>query len=253
MMRIFRIAAIAALVGLGSPAFAAGSEIHIPEVKWSFDGLFGTFDRASAQRGFQVYKEVCSSCHSIKYGYYRDLRGLGLTAKEVEAVASGYMLPTTDDSGQPAERTAVPSDKFRLPFPNEKAARAANNGALPPDLSVMVKARENGSNYVHALLTGYEEPPATMTLGTGMYYNKYFAGNQIGMPQPLRDGQVEYADGTKATIDQMSQDVTMFLTYIANPELETRKAMGVKVILFLIGLTCVTYAVKRKIWADVEH
>ena len=163
------------------------------------------------------------------------------------------MVPTINDDGQPAERQAMASDKFRAPYPNDKAARAANNGALPPDLSVMTKARENGENYLHALLIGYEEPPAGVTLGVGMYYNKYFVGNQIGMPQPLRDDQVTYADGTKATVDQMAKDVTSFFTYIANPELETRKAMGVKVILFLIGLTCVTYAVKRNVWSDVEH
>ena len=252
-MRMIRMALVALALGAASPALAAGAAPALPEVKWSFAGLFGTFDRASAQRGFQVYKEVCASCHSVKYGYYRDLRGLGLTSKEVEALASGYMVPTTNDDGQPAERQALPSDRFRSPFPNDKAARAANNGALPPDLSVMTKARENGDNYLYALLVGYEEPPAGVTLGVGMYYNKYFPGNQIGMPQPLRDDQVTYADGTKATVDQMSKDVTTFFAYIANPELETRKALGVKVILFLIGLTCVTYAVKRKVWSDVEH
>jgi ubiquinol-cytochrome c reductase cytochrome c1 subunit len=147
----------------------------------------------------------------------------------------------------------LPSDHFRSPFPNDLAARAANNGALPPDLSVIVKAREGGPDYVHAILNGYGDPPPGMKIGDGLYYNRYFPGHQIAMPQPLHDDQVTYADGTKSSIEQMSRDVVTFLTYIANPEMEQRKRTGVKIVIFLALLTCVTYAVKRKIWSDVHH
>jgi ubiquinol-cytochrome c reductase cytochrome c1 subunit len=146
----------------------------------------------------------------------------------------------------------LPSDHFASPFANDKAARAANNGALPPDQTVIEKAREGGANYIYDLLQGYGDPPAGMKIGDGLYYNKYFPGHQIAMPQPLQDDSVEYTDGTKATLAQEANDIATFLTYIANPELEQRKAMGVKIVLFLVGMTCVTYAVKRKIWADVH-
>lgn len=248
----FAAASLALAVAFAAPARAEG-EISYPAQKWSFAGPFGTFDRAAAQRGAQVFMAVCNNCHSLKQAYYRDLRGLGLTEKETEALASGFKVPTIGDDGQPAERNALPSDHFRSPFPNEKAARAANNGALPPDLSVMVKAREGGPDYVYALLTGYADAPSSMKMSDGMYYNKMYNGNQIGMPRPLSDDQVTYADGTKATLEQEAHDVVTFLAYIANPEMETRKRLGVKVVLFLVMLTTVTYAVKRKVWADVEH
>lgn len=247
---------LAAAIILGAmlavPAVAAEEDAALPDVNWSFSGIFGTFDRASAQRGFQVYKEVCSNCHSMKEAYYRNLEGIGIPAADVKAIAASVQIPTIGDDGQPTERPGLPSDHFRSPFPNEKAARAANNGALPPDFSVIVKAREGGPDYVHAIPTGYGDPPAGMKIGDGLYYNKYFPGHQIAMPQPLQDGQVTYADGTKATINQMALDVTTFLTYIANPEMEERKRTGVKIVLFLALLTCITYAVKRKIWSDVH-
>jgi ubiquinol-cytochrome c reductase cytochrome c1 subunit len=231
---------------------AKAQEIELPKHEWSFGGIFGTFDRAAAQRGFQIYNEVCSNCHSLKEAYYRNLSGIGLTEEQIKAVAESKTVPTIGDDGQPAERPALPSDHFKLPFPNDKAARAANNGALPPDQSVIEKAREGGADYIDALLQGYGDPPAGMKIGDGLYYNKYFPGHQIAMPQPLQDDSVTYTDGTKATLAQEANDVTTFLTYIANPEMEQRKAMGVKIILFLAGMTCVTYAVKRKIWADVH-
>jgi len=158
----------------------------------------------------------------------------------------------TDDSGQPVERPALPSDHFRSPFANDKAARSANGGALPPDQSLIVKARENGPDYVHALLNGYRDAPAGVKVGEGQYYNEYFPGNQLAMPPPLHDGAVSYADGTPATVEQMSRDVTQFLTWTSNPEMESRKRMGVKVVLFLALMTGLTYAVKKKVWKDVH-
>jgi ubiquinol-cytochrome c reductase cytochrome c1 subunit len=239
----------AALVALAGPAFA---EESLPHQKWSFAGVFGTFDRAAAQRGFQVYKEICANCHSVQHAYYRDLAGIGLTDAQIKAIAATITVPTIGEDGQPAERPALPSDHFRSPFPNEQAARAALNGALPPDLSVITKAREGGPDYVYGVLTGYGEPPAGMQLGAGMNYNKVFPGHQIAMPPPLQDDSVTYADGTKATVAQEAHDVVTFLTYISNPEMEERKRLGVKVLIFLVLLTGVTYAVKRKVWADVH-
>jgi len=224
-----------------------------PSRHWSFDGAFGTFDRASLQRGFQVYKEVCSNCHSMKLMSYRNLEGIGLDAAQVRAIAASVQVPGgTDDNGAAVERNALPSDAFRSPFPNDKAARAANNGALPPDQSDLEKAREGGANYIDAILTGYKDAPAGVTVPDGSYYNEYFPGHAIHMPPPLSDDQVTYADGTKATVAQMSHDVTTFLTYASHPEMEQRKRLGVKIVLFLAGMVGLTYAVKRKVWADVH-
>jgi len=253
-MKILRNIAAAALLALAAPATAqaAGGDIAFPPQIWSFSGPFGTFDRASAQRGFQVYSEVCAACHAMKHAYYRDLKGIGLNEKEIEAIAAAVMVPTIGDDGSATERKGIPSDRFRSPYANERAARAAFNGAYPPDLSVMIKARPGGADQMYALLTGYADPPAGMTVGDGMYYNKYFAGHQIAMAPPLADGRVTYADGTRASVEQMARDVTVFLSYIAEPEMETRKRLGVKVVLFLIFLTGLTYATKRKVWSDVH-
>lgn len=248
--------AIALAIGLfaTAPAHAAGEAIVIPDTKFSFDGVFGTYDRASAQRGFQVYKEVCSACHSLRLLSYRNLRELGLTEAQVEAIAAGYQITDgPNDEGQMFERPGRPADRFRKPFANDAAARAANNGALPPDLSVIAKAREGGADYLYALLTGYADPPAGVTVMDGMNYNKYFPGHQIAMASPLNPDQVDYADGTKATVEQMARDVATFLQWAAEPELEQRRALGVKIIIFLTILAGLTYAVKRKVWADVEH
>ncbi|GAA0608514.1 cytochrome c1 [Craurococcus roseus] len=243
-----------ALAGGAGPALAAGEALPPPDTNFSFDGLFGTFDRASAQRGFQVYKEVCSNCHSMRLLYYRNLRELGLSDAEVRAIAATVQVNDgPNDEGQMFERPGRPSDRFRSPFTNENAARAANNGAYPPDLSVITKAREHGADYIHALLTGYSDPPEDFHLMEGMNYNKYFAGRQIAMAPPIAgEGQVEYKDGTAATVEQMSKDVTTFLAWAAEPELEQRKQMGVRIILFLTILGGLVYAVKRKIWSDVH-
>jgi ubiquinol-cytochrome c reductase cytochrome c1 subunit len=224
-----------------------------PNEIWSFGGIFGTPDLAAAQRGFQVYSEVCSNCHAMHQLHYRDLTGIGLNDEQVKAIASGFTVPQgLDDSGQPKDGPATPADQFRSPFPNEKAARAALNGAYPPDLSLIINARPDGANYVYGILTGYADPPAGFTMQEGMNYNRYFPGHQIAMPQPLQDGRVTYTDGTPTTIDQMARDVVTFLYWTSNPESVERKQMGVRVILFLILLTGVTYAVKRQIWADAH-
>lgn len=247
----FVFAAALALPGLAR-AVSAEPE-PLPKVDFSFDGPFGTFDRASAQRGLQVWQGVCANCHSMKEAYYRNLDGIGLTPEQIKAFAAGITISGgTDDQGQPVERPALPSDHFRSPYANDKAARAANNGALPPDHSLIEKAREGGAEYLDALLNGYRDPPADMKMGEGMNYNIYFPGRQIAMAAPLHDGAVDYADGTPATVEQMSKDVATFLTYMAQPEMEQRKRMGVKIVLFLAGMTVVTYAVKRKIWADLH-
>ena len=231
----------------------ANESIVLPKNDFSFNGPFGSIDKAAAQRGYQVYKEVCASCHAMKQMYFRNLEGIGLTAEQVKIVAASYDVATIGDDGQPTERKGLPSDHFKAPYPNEKAARAALNGALPPDLSVIVKARENGPDYVVALMTGYAEPPAGMKMGDGMNYNKFYPGHQIAMVAPLVDGRVDYTDGTKATVRQMATDVVTFLEYAAEPEQETRKRMGIKIVLFLAVLTGLTYVVKRQIWSDVHH
>ncbi len=239
---------------LAAPAArAAGEAIALPATRFSFDGIFGTFDRASAQRGFQIYAQVCATCHSMRLVAYRNLRELGLTEAEVRAIAATVqILDGPNDEGQMVERPGIPSDRFRRPYANDAAARAANNGALPPDLSVLTKARPGGARYLYALLTGYADPPAGVTLGQGMSYNRYFPGHQIAMVPPLNEGQVEFHDGTRGTVEQMARDVTTFLAWAAEPELETRRAMGVRFLLFLSILGGLAYAVKRKIWANVH-
>ena len=241
------------LAALPAPARAAGEAIAIPNHPFSFDGVFGTYDRASAQRGFQVYKEVCSNCHAMHLLSYRNLRELGLTEAQVAAIASQFQVRAgPNDEGEMYERAGRPSDRFRSPFPNPQAARVANNGAYPPDLSVIAKARNGGADYLYALLTGYQDPPEGVTMMDGMNYNRYFPGHQIAMAQPLYPDGVEFADGTPATVENMARDVATFLQWAAEPELETRRAMGVKVILFLTILGGLAYAVKRRVWADVH-
>lgn len=260
MRKLVLAALAAAAISTGAPAQAA-EEIQIPKQKWDFTGPFGTFDRATLQRGFQVYKEVCSACHTMHQLRYRDLGapgiggtgGLGYSADEVKALAAEVEVTDgPNDQGEMFQRPGRPSDRFPSPFPNEQAARAANNGAAPPDLSLMVKARAGGADYIHALLTGYSDPPQGVTLMEGMHYNKYFPGHQIAMPPPLNPDQVTYADGTKATVEQMAHDVSAFLAWAAEPELEARKRLGLKVVLFLLILTGLLYVAKRKIWSDVH-
>jgi ubiquinol-cytochrome c reductase cytochrome c1 subunit len=256
MRRIAHTLAVAALFGVLALAPSAGraaEDTALPEVHWSFQGIFGMYDHAAARRGFQVYKEVCSACHSMNLLYYRNLEALGFSQDEIKAIAASFQVPgEPDDNGEVHDRPARPSDAFKAPFPNPQAARAANNGALPPDLSVITKARKGGATYIHALLTGYGDAPADFKLQDGMNYNKYFAGHQIAMPQPLQDNSVTFADGTPASVDQEATDVSTFLAWAAEPELEERHFTGIKTILFLIVLTAMLYALKRKVWADVH-
>ncbi|WP_291296665.1 cytochrome c1 [Elioraea sp.] len=256
-MRILRTTALAAALALGLPiaAHAAGEVPKPPAQNWSFGGLFGTFDRASAQRGFQVYKEVCAACHAMKQISYRNLADIGLSDAEIRAIAADVQVKDgPNDDGDMFERPGRPSDRFRSPFANEKAARAVNNGAYPVDLSLIIKARGGGADYLYALLTGYrDEPPEGVPAMDGMHWNDYFPGHWIAMGRPLNDDQVTFADGTPATTSQMARDLTTFMAWAAEPELEERRAMGVRVILFLIILAGMTYGVKRKIWADLKH
>ena len=226
------------------------------KVDWSFKGLTGTFDRASLQRGFQVYKEVCASCHSMQYLSYRNLGESGgpeFSEQEVKAIAASFEIEDGPDSqGEMFTRPGRPSDKFKNPYPNVQAATAANGGAYPPDMSVLVKARKGGANYIYSVLVGYEDPPLGVNLDDGVYYNKYMAGNKIKMPNNLMDGLVEYSDGTESTVDQMAKDVTTFLAWAAEPELEERHRTGVKVMIYLILLTILVYLSMRKIWSRID-
>lgn len=241
------------LVLLSSNALASSSDIHPKEIPWQFEGAFGTVDRQAAQRGFQVYKEVCSSCHALEYMSYRNLQEIGFSEDEVKAIsASVNVADGPNNEGDMFERPGRPSDKFKKPFANEQAARASNGGALPPNLSLIVKSRPNGANYVYSLLTGYEDAPHDMKMGAGMNYNKYFSGHQIAMAKPLSDGQVEYMDGTTASTEQMAKDVTVFLQWAAEPEMEQRKRMGIKVFAYLIVFTVLFYFAKKIIWRDVK-
>jgi len=234
-------------------ARAADESPQLPRQQWSFDGVFGTYDRASLQRGFQVYKEVCSVCHPVKHLHFRDLTDIGYGEDEVKAIAAGYQVTDgPNDEGQMYQRPGRPSDPIPGPFPNDQAARAANNGALPPDQSLIVKARPGGPDYVYGILTGYKEPPANFNLLPGMNYNEFFPGHQIAMPPPLGDNAVTFADGVPATVPQMAHDVTSFLTWAAEPRLEDRHRTGFKVTLFLVVTAGVFYAAKRKIWAPIH-
>ncbi len=249
---------IAIALGLGSLAFsgaqAAGTAEHPLEIDWSFNGPLGQFDMASAQRGWQVYKQVCSSCHSLKYFRFRNLADIGYEEDMIKAFAAEYEVPgEVDDYGDPTVRAALPQDVFPSAFPNDNAARSANAGALPPDLSLMVKARHDGANYVYSLLVGYEDAPADFDLSSGMSYNPYFKGSQIAMAEPLFEGAVDYEDGTPATKEQMAKDVVQFLTYVAEPSLQKRHEMGIKVLIYLLILTIILYISMKKIWRPVKE
>ena len=234
----------------------AAEKVEYLKTDWSFKGLFGKFDRGSLQRGYQVYAEVCSSCHSMKYVSYRNLAEKGgpeFTEEQAKAIAASFEVkdgPNAD--GEMFIRPGKLSDKFAMPYENVKAAQAANGGAYPPDMSVLVKARGGGVDYIYSLLQGYEDPPVGITLDDGVYYNKYMYGNKIKMSNQLSEGLVEYSDGTKATIEQMSKDVTTFLMWTAEPHLEARHKMGFKAIVYLIILTTLVYFSMKKIWSRVE-
>jgi cytochrome c1 len=254
MKTLLAASALASLGLSGLPASAAEEGVELLHKNWPHEGIFGTFDRASAQRGFQIYREVCSSCHGLRFVAFRNLEDLGFSEEEVKALAEEYEITDgPNDEGDMFERPGKPSDMLPSPYPNDAAARVANGGALPPDLSLITKSRADGSDYLYSLMLGYhEEPPEGVEVGEGMYYNEYFPGHQIAMPQPLYDGQVVYADETPATLEQLATDVTTFLTWAAEPKLEERKQAGLKVMLFLIILTALLYATKRKVWSDLH-
>ena len=249
------LAVLAATITLGfaAPTLAAENAAHPKDYEWQHTGPFGTFDRAAAQRGLLVYQQVCASCHSLRLVALRTLEDIGLSEGTVKSLAAQYTIADgPNDDGDMFDRPGKPSDRFPSPFANAKQAAAANGGAAPPDLSLMIKARKGHENYMASLLTGYTDPPAGHEVPEGAYYNPYFPGGNIKMPPPLNPDQVEYPDGTKATVEQMAHDVTVFLAWTAEPTMEERKRTGVKVVLFLLILTGVLYAVKRKVWADVH-
>ena len=247
------VIAAAVLIGLQAGAALAAEDEGPPARDWSFSGIFGQFDRGALQRGLQVYREVCSGCHGLRFIAFRNLEALGYGEDEIKAIAAEYsIVDGPDDEGEMFERPGRPSDRFPLPFPNDKAAAAANNGAVPPDLSLMVKARTGGADYVHGLLMGYAEPPEGLEVFEGQNYNLYFPGNMTAMAEPLFEDAVEYGDGTPATAEQMATDLSTFLAWAAEPEMEERKSMGIGVMLFLLVFTGVLYAVKRKVWADLH-
>ena len=233
---------------------------HAKDVAFSFEGPFGEYDEQQLQRGFQVYKEVCAACHGLSLVNFYDLAALGYEEPEIKAIADQWAIEVpsvNDETGEAATRKAIIADRFPDPYPNEVAARAANNNALPPDLSLITKAREGGADYIYSLLTGYQEPPAELAQrfpasqpGPGLYHNPYFHSLNIAMPPPLAAaGQVTYADGTDPTIEQMAKDVSAFLTWAAEPKLETRHASGLAVTIYLLIATILAYFAYRNIWA----
>ena len=233
-------------------SLGAGEKINYPQLNWSFSGILGTFDRASQQRGLQVYKEVCSGCHGMRLLAYRNLKAIGYNEDEIKAFASENSVNTINDDGEVIERPARPSDKFVSPYPNDKAARAANGGAYPPDLSLIVKARAGGADYIYSLLNGYKEFPENFEASEGMYYNEYYPGHQIAMPPQIEDDIVEFDDGTTASHVQIARDITSFLAWTAEPELESRKSLGVKTLFFLVLITIMLLGVKRKVWKHLD-
>jgi len=270
------IACILALLSVVGVRPAGAQEAEAPPLqRWSFSGPFGLYDTAQLQRGFKIYREVCSTCHSLKLVAFRNLSdpgGPGFSEAQAATIASGFQVTDgPNDKGEMFQRPGKISDYFPPPFANDQAARAALGGKLPPDMSVLAKARgyergfpwfifeaftdyqEGGPDYIHALLNGYTDPPAGFSLPPGGQYNKYFPGYAIGMPKPLSDGQVEYTDGTPTTVDQYSRDVAAFLMWAAEPTLDARKRLGFQVMMFLIVFTALLYFTKRRVWHAVHH
>ena len=234
-------------------AYSEEKKIELIDENWSFNGIFGTFDRASLQRGYQVYQEVCAGCHSVQHLSYRNLSQEGgpeFSEEEAKAIAAQFEITDGPNSeGEMFTRPGKLSDKMAKPYPNVQASTAANGGAYPPDMSVLAKARPDGANYIYSILLGYEEAPANFELDEGVYYNKYMPGNKIMMSSPLSEGIVEYADGTNATNKQMAKDVTAFLVWASEPHLEAQHKMGFKTIIYLIILLILVYLSKQKVWA----
>ena len=245
--------AVISVALISENANAAGDVPKPPAHNWSFNGMFGTFDRASAQRGYQVYREVCAGCHSLRQVDFRHLAGIGYAEEQIKAFAAeAEVTDGPNDEGEMFERSGIPADPLPKPFPNDQAAAASNNGKMPPDLSLMVKARKSGPDYLYALLTGYADAPTGVEVPEGSSYNTYFPGHIIAMAPPLSDEGVEYQDGTEATVAQQAKDIVSFLAWTASPEMEARKSMGLKVLLFLIVFTGLLFRVKKVVWKDVH-
>jgi ubiquinol-cytochrome c reductase cytochrome c1 subunit len=253
---IFKITYLTVLLLAATHQLQASEKVELLKTDWSFKGLFGKFDRGSLQRGYQVYTEVCASCHSMKYLSYRNLSEKGgpeFSIEQAKAIAASFeVIDGPNNDGEMFERPAKLSDKFLMPYENVKEAQAANGGAYPPDMSVLAKARSGGVDYIYSVLLGYEDPPIGVTLDDGVYYNKYMYGNYIKMSQPLYEDSVEYSDGTIATEEQMAKDVATFLMWAAEPHLEARHKMGFRSIIYLIILTILVYLSMKKIWSRVE-
>jgi cytochrome c1 len=253
-----------ALPALAQEATFDTKRLPVKDGHFEFEGPFGTYDRAALQRGFQVYKEVCAACHGLNHIAFHNLDeegGPGFTEAQAKAIAAGYKIPAdpndkgeiTDDKGNRLTRPGILADKFPSPYPNEEAARANNSGSLPPDLSMIEKAREGGSDYVYSILTGFHmTPPKGFKVTEGKYYNPYFEGWNISMPPPLVANAVSYSDGTKATIEQEAHDVATFLAWASDPKMEERKRTGFGVLVFLVVLSGVLFAAYRKVWADAH-
>lgn len=261
------IAAGLALATLAAAVPGLAAEADKPKAQsWTFDGVFGTYDRAQLQRGLKVYTTVCASCHGLRQVYYRNLVEVGLTPSEAKAVAAQKEVDEIGDDGQPKKRKADLIDRFVSPFPNVQAAASANSGKAPPDLSLIVKAREDGANYLYSLLTGYSDPPADWKdeegkprkLEDGQHYNKYFPGNVIAMMAPITaDTEVDYGNDAqgkpiKPSVEEMARDVTAFLAWAAEPTMEERKRTGIKVMLFLLIFVAVFFVIYRRVWKDVH-
>ena len=256
MKNILKLFSVIILFYVSSVNVISAEKVEYLKTDWTFKGLFGKFDRASLQRGYQVYTEVCAACHSMKYLSYRNLSEKGgpeFSVAQAKAIAASFEVtdgPNAD--GEMFQRPGKLSDKFVMPYENVKAAEAANGGAYPPDMSVLVKARGGGVDYIYSLLQGYEEAPSGMILDDGVHYNKYMYGNKIKMSAPLSDGIIEYSDGTNPSVEQMSKDVTTFLMWAAEPSLEARHQMGFKAIVYLIILTILVYFSMKRIWSRVK-
>ncbi len=258
----------ATIAGMAGVASAAGgkSDYKMEHVHWHFNGPFGTYDRAAMQRGYQVYREVCASCHQLEHLSFRHLGDKNAPFYEeefknpndnpyVKAFAADWLITDIDpETGDPIERPGIPADKFPPIYANNALARGSNGGAIPPDLSVMVKARSGGADYMYNLLTAYgKDIPEGMTLSSGTHYNPVMDGEKIAMAAPLSDGIIEYADGTPATVDQMSKDVTEFLAWSADPRMEQRKGAGTATMIYLLILTALMFVSYRRVWRNVEH
>ena len=236
--------------------YAAGDTAPLLKQYWSFNSFFGKFDRASLQRGYQVYTEVCASCHSMQYLSYRNLSEKGgpeFSEEQAKAIASNFeIIDGPNSDGEMFTRPAKLSDRFVMPYANVEEAKISNGGAYPPDMSVLLKARAGGADYIYSVILGYEDPPEGMTLDDGVYYNKYMYGNKIKMPPQLYEDLVTYADGTSATPEQMAKDITTFLAWTAEPKLEERHKFGFRAIAYLIILTILVYFSMKKIWSRIE-